>query len=82
MTRTRRHLLDLASRAELLRHRNDAERLQLQYAASRMADHATGAAAGLSEKAMAGDPEALDAYRAAVFGRGQARRLLGWDDRT
>jgi hypothetical protein len=82
MTRTRRHLLDLASRAELLRHRNDAERLQLLDAAARMADSATGAAARLSEKAMTGDPEAQDAYRAAVFGRAQARHVLGWDDRT
>jgi len=79
MTRTRRQLLDMVSRGELLRHRNEAERLQLLDAAARMASSATAAAAGLERAALGGDPDAQDAYRAAVFGRAQARRVLGWD---
>jgi hypothetical protein len=76
MHRARRQLLDLVTRAEHARQRNLAQRQQLQDAAAGMADNATGAAAGLSAKALAGDPDALAKYRAAVFGRAQARRLL------
>jgi len=79
MRRTRRQLLDMVSHAELLRHRNEAERLQLLYAAAGMADHATAAATELERAAVRGDPDALDRYRAATFGRAQARRVLGWD---
>jgi hypothetical protein len=81
MNLTRRKLLDLVTRAEHSRHRNDAQRVQLLDAAAHMADLATGAASKLSDKALAGDPDALDDYRRAVFGRAQARRTLGWDDR-
>lgn len=80
MHATRRKLLDLVTGLEHARHRNDAQRLQLLEAAAQMADFATGAAKGLSARALAGDPDALDEYRRAVFGRAQARRTLGWDD--
>lgn len=82
MTHTRRQLLDIVSRGEHLRHRNEAERLQLLYAAAGMADSATAAATKLARDATAGDPDALDQYRAATFGRAQARRVLGWDRGT
>ena len=73
---TRRQLLNLVTRAEHARQRNLAQRQQLLDAAAGMADHASKAAVELEAAATRGDPTALAQYRAAVFGRAQARRLL------
>lgn len=64
-----------AAKAEALSTRARAHHARLLKAAAAMAEHANTAAAGLRAKAEAGDANAMDAYRRAVYGRARGRRL-------